>query len=28
MSMENGYTDPQHYWIGNLPGQAGQCGHE
>jgi len=25
---ENGYTDPQHYWIGNWPGQAGQCGHE
>lgn len=25
---ENGYTDPQHYWIGNWPGQEGQCGHE
>lgn len=25
---QNGYTDPQHYWIGNWPGQEGQCGHE
>ena len=25
---ENGYTDPTHYWIGNWPGQEGQCGHE